>query len=107
MQLFELSVKSNSITSADIEAIFDEEEKANEDDNNNNNNNDNDDDNDNDVATIPLPTISLPSLPPPGVPVPLFTIRLPFLPSQIKGDILPLFSLPPRSKGVPLPSLPP
>ena len=32
MQLFELAVKNKSITSADIEAILDEEEKANEED---------------------------------------------------------------------------
>jgi len=37
VQLFELAVKNNSITSADIEAIIDEEEKANEEDNNDNN----------------------------------------------------------------------
>ena len=37
MQLFELAVKNNSIKSADIEVIIDEEEKANEEDNNDNN----------------------------------------------------------------------
>ena len=36
MQLFELALKNKSITSADIEAIFDEEEKANADDLDNN-----------------------------------------------------------------------
>ena len=78
---------------------------------NNNSDNDNttddDDDNNNDDATVPLPTIPLPSLPPQGVPIPLSTIPLPSLPSQAKGDVLPLPSLPPQSKRVPLPSLPP
>jgi len=38
VQLFELAVKNNSITIADIKAIIDEEEKANEEDNNDFNN---------------------------------------------------------------------
>ena len=44
MQLFELTMRNNSIKSADIEAIIDEEKKANEEDNNRDNDNNDDGD---------------------------------------------------------------